>query len=263
MALTWAPGPLAGSGSQQTNYQIDGPKHRLLMHSFPRRVRAEFAGETVLDTRSGVLLHETGLLPQLYVPEADLRADLLDPTDHHTHCPFKGDASYRSLRVGDRVAENAVWTYPDPLPAASWLAGYAAVYWDKMDRWVDEDEEAVGQLPDPFHRVDVRATSQRVRVLAGDLVLADSTGALVLSETGLPNRYYLPAVDVREDLLVPSETRTVCSYKGWASYWSLRGNGREVADVAWEYSKPLPEAARIAGYRSFGHDEVTIEVSEG
>src|ERR1700754_2336192 len=144
MALTLAPGPLAGTRSQRTNYQINGPKHRLLMHAFPRRVRAEYAGETVLDTRSGVLLHETGLPPQLYVPETDLRDDLLEPTDHHTHCPFKGDASYRSLRVGDRVEENAVWAYPDPLPAAPWLAGYAAVYWDKMDRWLDEDEGGAG-----------------------------------------------------------------------------------------------------------------------
>jgi uncharacterized protein (DUF427 family) len=262
MGLTRTPGPLAGTGPDTTNYRIDGPKHRLLMHPFPRRVRAEFAGQTVLDTRAGVLLHETGLGPQLYVPEADLRADLLEPTDHSTHCPFKGDASYRSVRVGDRVAENAVWAYREPLPEASWLAGYAALYWSSMDRWLDEDDEVDGHLTDPFHRVDIRATGQRVRVRAGDLVLADSTRALVLSETSLPNRYYLPAEDVREELLVPSDTRTVCPYKGWASYWSLRADGRELTDVAWGYPEPLPESGRIAGYRSFLHDEVTVEVSE-
>ncbi|HZZ48302.1 MAG TPA: DUF427 domain-containing protein [Pseudonocardia sp.] len=258
MTLTHTPGPLAGV-SQLVNYSIEGPKHRLLMHPFPRRVRAEFAGETLIDTRAGVLVHETGLLPQLYVPEADLRTDLLVATDHSTHCPFKGDASYRSIRVGDRTAENAVWAYREPLPEASWLTGYAAVYWSAPDRWLDEDEEAVGHLPDPFHRVDIRSTGQRVRVLAGDEVLADSRSALVLSETGLPNRFYLPADDITAELSA-TETRTVCPYKGWASYWSTTVNGREITDVAWGYLEPLPESSRLQGYRSFLHDDVTVEV---
>ncbi|MDQ2707744.1 MAG: DUF427 domain-containing protein [Actinomycetota bacterium] len=260
MTLTRLPGPLAGKDGQLTNYRIEGPQHRLLMHPFPRRVRAELAGQTVLDTRYGVLVHETGLLPQLYVPEADLRAKLAAPTDHHTHCPFKGDASYYTLRVGGRVAENAVWYYPQPLAEASWLRGYVAAYWQVMDRWLDEDDEAIGHLPDPFHRVDVRATSRRVRVLAGDTVLADSTRALVLSETGVPNRYYLPAAAVREDLLAPSKTRTVCPYKGQTDYWSLSLDGRELADVAWRYPEPRPEAVRIAGYRCFDHAELTTEL---
>lgn len=259
MALTRPPGPLAGT-EQLTNYRIEGPAHRLLLHPFPRRIRAEFAGETVLDTRAGMLLHETGLLPQLYVPESDLRTELLKPTEHHTHCPFKGDASYWSLQVGDRVAENAVWSYPRPLASAPWLAGYAAVYWDRVDRWLDEDEPVEGHLTDPFHRVDVRATSRRVRVLAGSSVVAESTGALLLSETGLPNRYYLPAEDIRGELVGPTDTRTVCPYKGWASYWTLRVDGRELADAAWGYLEPKAEATRIAGYRSFLHDGLTVEV---
>jgi uncharacterized protein (DUF427 family) len=260
MTLTLAPGPLS-STEQLVNYRIEGPKHRLLMHPFPRRVRAEFAGQTVLDTRAGVLVHETGLLPQLYVPEADLRSDLLEDTDLGTHCPFKGDASYRSIRVGDRVAENAVWAYRKPLPAVPWLAGYAAVYWSAPDRWLDEDEEALGHLPDPFHRVDIRSTSQRVRVLAGDVLVADSTETLLLSETGLPNRYYLPERDIKTDLLKASDTRTVCPYKGGASYWSVHLDGGELADAAWGYLQPLPESARIAGYCSFLHDQLTVEVS--
>jgi uncharacterized protein (DUF427 family) len=260
MTLTRLPGPLARSDDQLTNYTIDGPAHRLLMHPFPRRVRAELAGETLLDTRNGVLVHETGLQPQLYVPEADLRADLLKATDHSTHCPFKGDASYRSIHVGDRVVENAVWHYADPIDTASWLSGYAALYWSAPDRWLDEDDEAVGHLPDPFHRVDVRATSQHVRMLVGQTVVAESDSALLLSETGLPNRYYLPETDIRTGLLTATDTRTVCPYKGWASYWTLTVGGRELADVAWGYEEPLTESARIKGYRSFLHDELTTEV---
>ncbi len=215
----------------------------------------------MLDTRAGMLLHETALLPQLYLPEADLRADLVEPTDHHTYCPFKGHASYYSLRVGDRVAENAVWYYPEPIDGALWLKGHVALYWSAIDRWLDEDDETIGHLPDPFHRVDIRATGQRVRVLAGSTVLADSTSALVLSETGLPNRYYLPVAEIATELLVPSDTRTVCPYKGHASYWSLGLADREIADVAWSYEQPLPESARIAGYRCFAHDELTCEIA--
>jgi uncharacterized protein (DUF427 family) len=259
MTLTRLPGPLAGKADQQTNYRLDGPAHQLFMHPFPRRVRAEFAGETVLDTRAGVLLHETGLLPQLYVPEADVRADLLERSELHTYCPFKGDASYYSVRVGDKLERDAVWYYPKPIETAPWLKGYLALYWTRMDRWLDEDDEVLGHLPDPFHRVDIRATSQRVRVLAGSDVLADSTNALVLSETGLPNRYYLPAADISAEL-VRSDTSTVCPYKGRASYWTLRRPDGDLVDVAWGYEEPLPESARIGGHRSFLHDDLTVQV---
>jgi uncharacterized protein (DUF427 family) len=165
MSLTHSPGPLAGQPPTTVNYTIEGPKHRLLLHDFPRRVRAVLAGETVLDTERGALLHETGLLPVLYVPIDDVRQDLLTATDHSTHCPFKGDASYWTLRVGDRVEENVVWGYPEPLERAPWLAGRVAFYWDRMDAWYDEDEQVEGGLRNPFHRVDVRSSGRKVRVL--------------------------------------------------------------------------------------------------
>ncbi|MBE1537138.1 DUF427 domain-containing protein [Actinomadura algeriensis] len=256
MSLTMPPGPLAGSPGETVNFTIDGPKHRLFMQDFPRRVRARFAGETVLDTERGKFLHETGLLPVLYVPEEDVRTDLLEKTEHTTHCPFKGDAAYWTLRVGDRAAENAVWAYPEPLPDSSWLRGHMAFYWGRMDAWFDEDEEVRGHLRDPFHRVDARATSRRVRVLRDGDVLADTTRAKLLSETGLPNRFYIPAEDVHTDLLIRSGTRTVCPYKGESTYWSLRDGA---ADVAWSYERPLEDAAKITGHLSFDHDGLTIE----
>src|SRR5262249_16419333 len=123
MSLTFPGGPLASDSPTSTNYDIDGPKHRLFLHPFPRRVRAPCAGETVLDSTPGALLHESNILPRLYVPLEDVRGDLLERTDHSTHCPFKGDASYWSVRVGDLVAENAVWTYEEPIATAAWLRG--------------------------------------------------------------------------------------------------------------------------------------------
>ena len=223
MSLTFSDGPLSGHPPERVNYRIEGPAHKLLMHDFPRRVRAAFGGQTVLDTTRAVLLHETGLPPQLYAPIGDIRGDLIQPTDHHTFCPFKGTASYWTVTAGDQVAENAIWSYPEPNAEASWLQGYAGFYWAAMDEWYDEDERLEGQLRDPYHRVDVRRSSRHVRVLLGEEVLADTTRPLLLSETGLPNRFYLPAGDVRQDLLEPSDTHTVCAYKGTASYWSVPG----------------------------------------
>src|SRR4051812_33354828 len=98
MSLTFGSRPLPAP-PPPSNYSIDGPAHRLHFEPHPRRLRAVFAGQTVLDTVRGHLLHESNLLPVLYVPVEDLDADALEPTDHSTHCPFKGDASYWSLRV--------------------------------------------------------------------------------------------------------------------------------------------------------------------
>ncbi|NEE03028.1 DUF427 domain-containing protein [Phytoactinopolyspora halotolerans] len=263
MTLTLNHGPLSAKPPDATNYRIGGPDHRLLFTDFPRRVRALFGGEVVLDSRRGMQLHETGYLPQLYVPESDLRTDLLESTDRHTTCPFKGTAQYWSIRTSDRsdrVAENAVWGYDDPTEAADWLRGYRCVEFEAMDAWFDEDEEIDGHLRDPYHRVDVRASSRHVRVTAGDDVLAETERPMLLSETGLPNRYYIHPDDVRRDRLEPSATHTVCPYKGTASYYSVRLGDRRIADAAFCYPAPLENAAKAADHVCFLADGVRTEV---
>lgn len=255
MGLTIGRGPLTRAGRAQTNFAVDGPKHLLYYDAFPRRVRAVFGGRPVLDTTRGRLVHETGLLPVLYLPREDVDGSLLHATTHHTHCPFKGDAAYWSVQVGDRTAENAVWSYPEPIESADWLRGYVAFYWDAMDAWYDEREQVFGHLRDPYHRVDVRQASRRVRVTRGEEVIAESADARVLSENGLPNRYYLPRDDVRVELR-RSDTSTVCPYKGTASYWSWAG----LDDVAWSYEDPLAGMGQIAGRVCFAHDGVVVEL---
>lgn len=255
MTLTLSHGPLAGGRPDEANYRIEGPEHVLFLDRFPRRVRAELGGRTVFDTRRGRLLHETGYVPVLYVPEDDVDRDLLLPSDHTTHCPFKGDASYWTVQAGGSTAENAAWSYPEPIEGASWLAGHLAFYWHLMDAWYDEAERVHGHLRDPYHRVDARPSSQRVRVSAGDTVLAESDEAMVVSETGLPTMYYLPRGDVREDLR-PSDKRTVCPYKGTASYWS----SAELDDIGWSFEEPLQDSARFGGYVCFDHGNVTVDL---
>jgi uncharacterized protein (DUF427 family) len=103
--------------------------------------------------------------------------------------------------------------------------------------------------------VDARASSRHVRVLLDGELIAETEHPKVLSETGLPNRIYIPAVDVRRELLTRSEKRTVCPYKGEATYWSLDG----AEGAAWSYEDPLENALKVAGHFSFDHRALTVE----
>ena len=259
MSLTFPHGPLSDRPSD-TNYDLHGPRHRLFFDDFPRRVRAFFGGLAVFDTRGGKLLHETGILPQLYVPRADVRMDLLEKSDRSTHCPFKGDASYWSVRAGDRIASDAAWAYPDPKASTAWLRHYLAFYWDRLDAWFDEDEEVHGHLRDPYHRADVRESSRHIRITVGEVLIAETTRPLVLSETGLPNRYYLAPEDVRTEYLVHSETHSVCPYKGTASYKTVVVDTRRLENAVWFYPQPLDGVLKISGWLSFLHEEIVVEI---
>jgi class 3 adenylate cyclase/uncharacterized protein (DUF427 family) len=99
---------------------------------YPGFVRASFAGVPVAETSRAIVLHETRQPPRLYVPREDVRADCLERSERRTHCPFKGDASYWTLRVGERRAENALWAYETPLEDAAALAGYVSFYPDQV-----------------------------------------------------------------------------------------------------------------------------------
>ena len=118
-----------------------GPDYRIEVEPSPRQVVVVFNGETVADTRAALLVRETRLPAVYYLPRDDVRMDLMQRTEYHTHCPFKGNASYFTLVVGDHVAENAVWSYEDPLPEVAELGGYVAFYRNRMGAWYEEGEE--------------------------------------------------------------------------------------------------------------------------
>lgn len=232
---------------------------RVRLEPCPRRVRVFFGSEAVADSTRVVYLYETGHLPVYYFPLADLRSDLLKETDHHTTCPYKGEASYYSVVIGDRTVDNAVWTYPTPIDAVPELAGYAACYWNKADAWYEEDDEVFVHPRDPHHRVDVLNSSRHIQVFVGGTVVADSRRPRLLFETGLPTRYYLPKLDVRQDLLVPTDSRTRCPYKGEAVYWTVNA-GERLEDSAWSYPAPLPEIPKIENLIAFYNERVDIIV---
>jgi uncharacterized protein (DUF427 family) len=258
MSLTVGTGPFGHAPAGR--FDFEPPRAVLYFEDFPRRIRARFAGETVVDSVRVKLLHESGLLPVYYFPEADVRADLLAPGARSSHDARKGPAAFFSVRVGERVAPDAAWTHPEPLAGGPDLRGFIAFYWSAMDEWLEEDEQAIGHARDPYHRVDVLDTSRHVRVSVAGHVLAETTRARVLFETGLPPRWYIPPADVRQDVLVASDSRTICAYKGTASYWSVRAADAVDRDLVWYYTDPRHDALRVAGYLCFFNERVDLEI---
>ena len=146
MSLTTTSGPFTPTSPSFSNYQVNGPASQVFFEPVPRRVRGLIAGKAVVDSDNAMLLHETGAMITLYFPIADVAADYLTETNHSTHCPFKGDASYWSLSVDGNQHENAMWGYEDPIETAPWLKGYVAFYWNAIDQWFDEDTEIHGHF---------------------------------------------------------------------------------------------------------------------
>jgi len=191
----------------------------------PRRVRNMFGGVTVADSRGVMLMLEERRLPIYYFPVKDVRTDLLVTSAHKAEHPGKGEATFYSIQVGDRTADNVAWQYLTPERPD--LTDYIAFYWNKMDAWFEEDDEVFVHPRDPYKRVDVLNSSRHVKVAVGGEVIADTKRPRLLFETGLPTRYYIPKLDVRLDLLTPTATQTKCPYKGTAHYWTVGVGGQE------------------------------------
>ena len=100
----------------------------------PGRVRVLFAGAVVADSSHALALHEGQYPPVLYIPRSDANMGLYQRTSHSTHCPHKGDAAYFSLSVGERTAQNAVWTYEAPFAAVAQIKDHLAFYPNRVDR---------------------------------------------------------------------------------------------------------------------------------
>jgi uncharacterized protein (DUF427 family) len=255
MAWMLGSGPFGDRPGGRFNIPIDTGDGVLYFEDNPRRIRAIFAREVVVDSKRVKLLHESGRLPVYYFPPADVREDLLEPSERTESSPLKGAARFWGVRVADRVAPDAAWTWSEPL-----LEGHVALDWHSMDEWFAEDDQLFGHARDPYSRIDVHKSSRHVRVVRDGVVLADTRRSKILFETGLPPRYYIPAEDVRTELLVPSSTKTRCAYKGSASHWSVRVGDRVVDDLVWAYPEPLHDAEPIQDLLSFYQERVDLEV---
>jgi uncharacterized protein (DUF427 family) len=116
-----------------------GPDHPITIEPAARRWRAQFAGHVIADSAGALILREASYPPRVYFPRADVSMDYLSRTEAKTHCPYKGDASYYTVLMDGRFAENAVWTYEAPYPAVDRIAGRLSFYPDRIEVYeVDE-----------------------------------------------------------------------------------------------------------------------------
>jgi uncharacterized protein (DUF427 family) len=258
VSLTAVHGLLSDNPSGRLNLEL-GPGHALYLDPMPYRIRAIFEKETVVDAYKPYLLHESGRLPVYYFERDEVRTDLLESAERGDDDPHKGAPERWTLRVGDRAVPGAAWTHVGAPEEARFLEGLIAVDWNAMDEWFCEDEQLYGHPRDPYSRIDVYRTSRHVRVLLDGELLAETTRSSVLYETGLPPRYYIPAEDVRTDLLEPSSKRTRCAYKGSASYWSVRVGDELVDDLVWTYPDPDDDAKQVRDLLCFFNERIDLE----
>lgn len=123
------------------------PYKRVDVLASTRHVRVEIAGETVADTHRPYLLFETSLPTRYYIPPADVRMALLQPTSLTTRCPVKGIATYWSVQIGEQVAENVVWSYPAPIPECPKIKDLLCFFNERVDIYVDGERQARPQTP--------------------------------------------------------------------------------------------------------------------
>jgi uncharacterized protein (DUF427 family) len=258
---------------------LTGGLGQLRHEPIAKRIRAVLGAGTVVDTTQALLVWEPRrIVPSYAVPGDAVTAELvpadaadadaagtvgarmpelserpvLDPSVPFAVHSAEGRAV--DLRAGGQTRRRAGFYPADPD-----LAGYVVLDFVAFDAWYEEDELNVAHPRDPFHRIDVLPSSRQVRVELDGHVLALSSRPMLLFETMLPPRYYLPHDDIRAEL-IPSGTHTYCAYKGQASYWSAAPGDRVVPDIAWTYQQPRHDAAQVRGLIAFFNERLDVIV---
>jgi uncharacterized protein (DUF427 family) len=228
-----------------------------------KRIRVWSGDQPVADTTNAYLVWEPRrVVPTYAVPVSDVSARLvpasvddaatsqpiLDPRVPFTAHTCAG-ASFDVVTDGELSAAAAF------RPEDRDLAGYVVLDFGTFD-WLEEDELVVSHPHDPFHRIDILRSDRQVRVELGGRLLAESSQPLLLFETMLPVRFYLPPADIAVEL-EPSDTVTYCAYKGRASYFSVHGGP---ADIAWTYRDALHDAEPVRDRICFFDERVDVVV---
>jgi len=238
-----------------------------------KHLTVRLGADLVADTAHGMLVWEPKRVLATYaVPQRDVSASLtpsvsggatamtpvvlgdgppvLDPRTGFGAHTAGGESL--DVHTAHRLAANAAFRPDDPD-----LAGYLLLDFDAFDWW-EEDQPIMGHPQDPFHRVDVRASSRLVRLEYNGVLLAESDRPQLLFEAAFPMaRYYLPRHDVRVDL-GPGARVTVCAYKGRATHYTAVVAGQELPDIAWSYEDPLLDATGVKGLISFYQERLDV-----
>ena len=254
MGLAWQQGPLADGSVGHFLTAQPLPEHLLFAEPLRRRMRVRVGDDWIADSENVLLLHEPGRYPVAYFPLDDVRDGTLVAEDRVTPHGDLGDMQWYTVVVGERQLPHAAWQHT-ALPAhAAELTRRVAFGWRAMDGFYEEDERIVGHAADPYHRVDIRATSRHLVVRDGDRVIADTHQPVVLYESGFAPRWYVPRADIDEAELKPVDGQTFCPYKGLADYYTIGERKR----AAWSYVNAWPEAGRIGDLVSFEPDKIDV-----
>ncbi|KAK0450269.1 DUF427-domain-containing protein [Armillaria borealis] len=197
-----------------------------------KRIRVLFGGVVIVDTKSAKLIWDSPFYPLYYFNVTELPEKYLQGKQ----------ATSDGSRSGDR-------------------AGFFKLNFGAMDAWFEEEEQIFVHPKDPYKRVDVLQSSRHVRVEIDGVEVANTTKPRLLFETTLPVRTYIPKTDCKLDLLVPSDLKTSCPYKGEASYYhvQLSPNNRK-DNVVWWYRNANLECASITGFVAFYDEKVDVWV---
>lgn len=203
--------------------------------------------------------------PQFYIPGADFAMGVL----HKRQSIMNGDAWLGEVKVDDRSTDKVLGFEKGP------LKGLVKVQFDQMgksptmakkhwpsltpsDQWFQEDEPCYVHPKDPFKRVEIVPSTRNIRVEVEGHTIAESSNVMMLFETGLPTRYYLPKTSVKWEYTVPSKTTSGCPYKGEANYYDVVVDGEPHKDAIWWYKYPTPESIVVAGRVCFYNEKVDI-----
>jgi uncharacterized protein (DUF427 family) len=107
---------------------IPGPDHPITISPTGKHVVVKAGDKVIAQTDNALTLQESDYPAAQYIPLEDVDADVISRTDHQTYCPYKGDASYYSVTVGDGELENVIWTYEEPYEAVADIQGHVAFY---------------------------------------------------------------------------------------------------------------------------------------
>jgi uncharacterized protein (DUF427 family) len=233
-----------------------------------QRIRVSRAGTLVAETTEALLVWEPRSkipsyavpLESIVVPTSTAPYAVPDPADRPSAIPYEQRGRLHldpgqtvTLTVDGTDLEGVGYQFDDPD-----LAKHVLLRWTGFE-WDEEATRMLAHPQDPFVRVSTRRSDRLVRVSSRGRLLAETRDAVLLLETGLPPRWYLPRADLTPGLLVQSATRTECSYKGVASYLSL-GQESRGRDLAWFYPDPLIDAEPVRDRVCFWAERTDLEL---
>ncbi|MEE9416935.1 MAG: DUF427 domain-containing protein [Acidimicrobiales bacterium] len=248
-----------------TQFRIETSPYRIRA----TRGAAALGQNTVVDTSAAKMVFLEGRHPEYYVPDADvdwkkLATDTaLDAStsaatvtngvaaDSNT---VEGLGAFETIGVDGQIIGQRFTDGP--------AAGLVRFDFKAMDGWFEEEEQLFVHARDPYVRVDIIEASRRVEVTVGGVLVAATDRPRLVTETGLPGRWYIPRIDINLGLLQPSPTQSSCGYKGQAKWWNVAIEGHDVvANAAWGYQRPVPTASKLASLICFFAEKEAVETT--